>query len=308
MASIGNASEEIEFLLRELPRELEGFLGNGRQLEVLGPLKATADATRKFLIRDAEGNPSEVVICSAPDQSDLVTRGMERAKQAYRVLGEQLGKAILLPLAEGRVGTQKYALLPYCTPLYESGPKWWVQRALIRPQVFRWLLEATRMTVRPVRQEELDSHILAPLESFCGETDAPVVMRRVAENALNAAQTGRWVPQHVLMHDDFWEGNLLIDQRSAGGARFGQFVIIDWPGSRVEGYPLYDFLRMAYSIRLKGRAFSKALDAQCGALGCGRDEAPHHFIAAAAELRQRLENWPLESYRTTVQSCLDLLM
>ena len=91
------------------------------------------------------------------------------------------------------------------------------------------------------------------------------------------------------MHHDFWTGNVLIDQDSPGGARFGRFVVIDWGGARVRGYPLYDFLRLCSETRLQGRAFFRALARQCQALDCDRLGAEYHFLCAAAESASR---WP----------------
>ena len=105
------------------------------------------------------------------------------------------------------------------------------------------------------------------------------------------------------MHDDLWVGNVLINQRSAGGRTFGQFVIIDWAGSRVRGYPMYDFLRLSISFRLAGGSFFRALDQYCAALECTRTEASYAFASAAADLGQRLEHWPRESYLSTIDRC-----
>jgi len=79
-------------------------------------------------------------------------------------------------------------------------------------------------------------------------------------------------------------------------------------GSRVRGYPLYDFLRLSVSFGLAGHTFRCALDEYCAALGYSRVEGGYAFANAAAELGQRLEHWPRKSYLSTVERCYRKLM
>jgi hypothetical protein len=69
------------------------------------------------------------------------------------------------------------------------------------------------------------------------------------------------MPNYVLMHGDFWKGNILIAPKAdfpAAGTRWNErFVIIDWPGSITQGYAMFDLIRLAQSFRLSSNALKR---------------------------------------------------
>ncbi len=297
-------TREIERFKAELPDQLEPILAERRPVEVLGEVKTIIDATRKYLVRRQNGRPWAVVSCSAPGQPDLVTQSAERARLAKEALGAELGAPVISPLGHGTIGDQSFVVLPYYTPLWESGPRWWLQRAHLRPRLFDWLTAVTRQTLAFVPEDQIRSRVISPLEDLLTDNKQWSELRKASDEAIERARAGTWSPRQVLQHDDFWAGNVLIDQETRGGRWFGDFSIIDWPGARVDGYPMYDFLRMAVSIGLTGGPFFKRLDEICSALNCNRDEALYEFSAAGAELGRRLGNWPVEAYRDTLEQCV----
>lgn len=301
-------SVELERMASELSQAASSFIGTDRVLESFGEHKTLVDATNKFLIRDHAGEPELVVLYSGAGGPEIVTRGVQRARDVVAALGEDLGRAVLLPVFEGDVNGRTFAIFPYRTPLIGSGPGWWIQRSVVRPRLVRWLLDAGRRTAITVPDDQLRGCVYEPLEQMVEDDDHSPELRVLAHEALRAARTRTWQPRHVFMHDDLWVGNVLIDQRSAGGGTFGRFVIIDWAGSRVRGYPLYDFLRLSISFELAGRPFFRALDQHCVALGYTRTEGGYAFANAAAELGQRLEHWPRSSYLSTIDYCYRKLM
>jgi len=294
---------KLERMASELSRAAAPFIGAGRVLEGFGEQKVLVDATSKFLIRDQAGDPELVLLYSGAGGPEIVARGVQRARDMRAALGEELGRAVLLPVFEGNVKGRTFAIFPYRTPLIGSGPRWWIQRSVVRPRVVRWLLDSSRRTATAVPDEEVEACVYEPLEEMGADDSYSLELRALAHEALCAARARTWQPRHVFMHDDLWVGNFLIDQRSAGGRTFGRFVVIDWAGSRVRGYPMYDFLRLSVSFGLTGRMFARALDQYCAALGYSRTEGGYAFANAAAELGQRLEHWPRRSYLSTVERC-----
>lgn len=294
---------ELEQLASELSRALAPFAGTGRVLHSFGERKSLVDATTKFLVRDDAGNPELVVLCSAAGGPEIVGRGVRRAREVVAALGEGLGRSVLLPVGEGVVDGRTFAVFPYCTPLTTSGPRWWIHRSILRARIIRWLVDSSRRTAIPVPDDQLERRVFRPLEHMGADSEHSPDLRALAHKALSAAQAGKWQPKHVFMHDDLCVGNVLIDQRSAGGRTFGRFVIIDWAGSQVRGFPLYDFLRLSISFGLTGSLFFRALDTYCNALDYTRTQAPYGFVHAAAELGQRLEHWPKASYLSTISRC-----
>jgi len=308
----GRASEDtpelsspapLEQLAAELSSAVVPFAGPGRLLDNFGEHKVLLDATSKFLIRDDAGIPEFVVLCSSEGGPEIVARGVQRAREMVDALGDELGRAVLLPVGEGEVSTRTFAVFRYCTPLIGSGPMWRVQRSIVRPRIVRWLLASARSTAVAVSDHELEQCVHQPLEQLAADAGHSEDLRALADSALRAARVGAWQPRHVFMHDDLWHGNVLIDRRATEGHRFGRFVIIDWAGSRVRGYPLYDFLRLSTSFGLSGRSFFRALDRYCDGLGYSRTEGGYAFAHAAAELGQRLEQWPRPSYLATIDRC-----
>jgi hypothetical protein len=299
----GQTPAELETLASELSRAAAPFIGTGRVLENFGEHKVLADATSKFVIRDGAGRPELVTLCSATGGPGMVARGAQRARDMVEALGDDLGRAVLLPVWEGDVDGRTFAVFPYCEPLKGSGPLWWAQRSVIRPRLVQWLFDSSRKTATPVPRDELEGRVYQPLEAMIADDGYSPELRALADQALSAAHSDDWQPKHVFMHDDLWVGNVLIDQRSAGGRMFGRFVIIDWAGSRVRGYPVYDFLRLSISFRLAGGPFFRALDQYCAALGYTRAQASYAFAGAVADLGQRLEEWPRQSYLSTIDRC-----
>jgi hypothetical protein len=299
---------EFEQLASELSQAVAPFIGAGRVLESFGEHKVLVDATSKFVVRDGAGNPELVLLCSAAGGPEIVARGAERARATADALGDDLGRAVLLPVAEGDVNGRTFAIFPYCTPLTGSGPRWWIQRSIVRPRVVQWLLDSSRRTAIPVADDQLERCVHEPLNEMVADDGHSSALRALADEALRATHARTWQPRHVFMHDDLWVGNVLIDQRSAGGRTFGRFVVIDWAGSRVRGYPLYDFLRLSISFGLAGGPFFRALDQYCTTLGYTRTEGCYAFANAAAELGQRLEHWPRSTYLSTIHHCYRKLM
>ena len=299
---------ELEQLASELARVAAPLIGPARSFENFGERKILVDATSKFLVRDDAGNPELVVLCSAAGGPEIVARGVQRARDIAEALGDDLGRAVLLPVGEGDVDGRTFAIFRYCTPLIESGPRWWVQRSMVRPRLIRWLIDSSRKTAIAIPTDSLDRCVYEPLAAMLADDGHSPELRELAEEALRAARAGDWQPRHVFMHDDLWSGNVLLDRQLVEGRHPGRFVVIDWAGARVRGYPLYDFLRLSASFGLKRGPFYQALDQYCGAVEYNRTEASYAFANAAAELGQRLEHWPRPSYLSTIDRCYRKLM
>ena len=136
--------EEMRWELMEpLAAALDGVARLGR-IEALGPEKPVADDPAKLVVCDSRGRPAAVVLCASPVAPDLVARGMERARDAKRALGPELGSVILDPLGEGRLDGLSYTILPYREPLSNAWLTGRLQSRRLRPRVFSWLRHATR--------------------------------------------------------------------------------------------------------------------------------------------------------------------
>jgi hypothetical protein len=284
--------------------------------EILSPFGATdltplseselADGTSVLLVRDSRRRRRAVVLVSAPAAPNMVDRAMERARLAKAALGEPIGRHILDPLGEGAVKGLTFAVLPYCRPLSESRPLWWLQRARLRPVVLEWLWEATRRTVRDVAPEAIEPAFLAPLRRLASLPQVGGAVRERADAAIQDLGSGAWTPKTVLMHGDMWKGNILV--RGDSGRRWPEgFVVIDWAGSDVSGHGMYDLVRLSRSLTLSPSALRAEVLRHCDTLGCEPAHAPHHLLVALGHVLTHLEHFPVERYLRVVDACISTL-
>jgi hypothetical protein len=280
------------------------------EVPLLSRANTVADGTTVLLLRDSAGQSRAVVLCSTPVSPDMVQRAMNRAHQAKVILGASTGATILDPLAEGSVRGLSYAVLPYCNGLSESRLVWWIQRELLRPSIFDWLWRVTECTVCDVEPAAIDRSFAEPLRRIASLEQMNDGLRAAAERAAERLDTGAWTPKHVLMHGDLWKGNILIRKanRAVEQRRWrDRFVIIDWAGSEINGYAMYDLVRLAQSMGLNARSLRSEVDRHCRLLRCEPADATSYLLAALGHILINLEHFPMDRYARVAESCLTTL-
>lgn len=280
------------------------------EISLLSQANTVVDGTTVLLLRDPAGQSRAVVLCSSPVAPGMVQRAMTRAQQAKVVLGASAGAPILDPLAEGSVRGLSYAVLPYCNGLSDSRPIWWIQRALLRPTIFNWLQRATECTVRDVEPAAIDRSFAETLR--CMRSLVPISngLRAAASLAAERLDAGAWTPRHVLMHGDLWKGNILIQPANRAVERLkmsDRFVIIDWAGSEIYGYAMYDLVRLAQSMHLNARNLRREVDRHCRLLRCEPADATSYLLAALGHIAMNLEHFPIDRYAHMAESCYTTL-
>lgn len=303
----------VEDLSRWLYAPLADGLGGlyGKlEVSLLSRNTAVADGTTVLLIRDSTGQPRAVALCSSPVSPRLVERAMDRARQAKAQLGAPTGDRILDPLAEGSVQGISYAVLPYCNSLSKSrlvGP---IQHAFLRPLIFDWLWCVSERTVRDVEPAAIDRSFSGPVRTMASLATVSDGVRAAAKQAAERLDAGVWTPRHVLMHGDLWIGNVLIRRASCDVEqrrwRDG-FVVIDWAGSEIHGYALYDLVRFAISIRLNASSLRREVGRYCRLLRCEPTDARSYLVAALGHLANNLDRFPIDRYASMAESCLTTL-
>ncbi|HEV7913475.1 MAG TPA: hypothetical protein VGP22_06890, partial [Albitalea sp.] len=263
------------------------------------------DAAALMRVSDEFDRPRAVILCSSADAPDIVRRAMDRARRAKALLPPAQGRHILDPLAEGRWRGLSYAVLPHCAELATWRFAWRVQRELLAPLLFDWLWQVNAATLRDVPDNEQD-RFAQPLKVL-GSVEA--LSDRVRSDALHAAdrlQAGTWRPKTVLMHGDLWKGNLLL--RPPTGALDSlqwreRFIVIDWPGSQSRGHAIYDLVRLAQSMRLGDTRLRAEVQRHCDLLGCRREDAISHLLAALGHMAMHLEHFPMQMFTTMAEAC-----
>jgi hypothetical protein len=106
------------------------------------------------------------------------------------------------------------------------------------------------------------------------------------------------------MHNDLWKGNILLP--SGDDHRDKQtfpFFVIDWRGSRVDGFPLFDLVRVSMSLQLTAKELRRELMHSCQSLGCDFSDAPYYVAAALGEIASRNDQFPLHAFLGMAEHC-----
>jgi hypothetical protein len=262
------------------------------------------DSMAKIIVRDTGERPVACVLCSDPLSPRAAAHSMARAREARAALGPDLGRVILEPLEEGDIDGLSYAILPFRTPSLQSRLGSLVFRAFFAPSVFRWLERLTEATARELPPALVDRDFAQPLARLAAMGEPTV--RTAATGALERLRTGRWSPRHVLMHGDFWGGNLLFDLAPGGPpsppGSLG-FVVIDWETLSLSGYPMFDLIRLALSYTLPPAWLAEHVAAHCRILGCDREDARSYILAALGVFEGTRNHMPLPLFQQMAADC-----
>jgi hypothetical protein len=263
-----------------------------------------ADSTEIFMVRDANENPRAVVVLSPQAAPDMVGRATTRSRSIAGLVGPDLARRILLPTLSGELEGRSYAVMPYCERLSTVRPVWWLQRLKVRPVVMGWLEELARSSIRAVSDSKVAALYEQPLAQLASTQQCSADLRAAAERALKRLSNGTLRPLQVAMHGDVWTGNIMVRGRAPGVTRFEDRVtLIDWAGARVDGYPLYDLVRAAGSLRIKPSLLRTVLKRQCELLGCDLEHSPDYLVAALGGILSTLENFPMENFVRMAEEC-----
>ncbi|MBI4563352.1 MAG: phosphotransferase [Planctomycetes bacterium] len=266
------------------------------------------DDVAKVAVQDSNGVTRVVVLCSSPAFPHQVEKGLKAAEDARRALGEELGSVILEPLLTGFLEGRSFAAVPYCKP-FSDHPVWRpLQDWKLRPRVLGWLRAATTRTVmEPTGADAFTS----PLQYLSSLAWVSQNLRDRARAAYREIERDGWRPRHVLTHGDLTRGNVLRASTEKAGndhpKQTPKFVLIDWYGSRIRGYPFYDLIRLAMSMKLSHRGLRNEIIAHCEILGCNVHHARHYLSAALGYLGRNLNYFPFKSYLRLVENCDNML-
>jgi hypothetical protein len=276
-------------------------------VELLNSVASRADGPSAFRVMDASGKSRAVLLCSAPAYPDMVERAMLRAAQARLTLAPAEAAAILTPLLQGRMLDLSFSMLRYCQPLSTRRPLSWLQRAALRPRLLDWLYKVTTHTVAAADASQREAKFVAPLERLASMAQLGAPTRAAARRATQRLVDGSWQPRHVLMHGDLWKGNVLIDHPLPEIGRThwrDRFVIVDWPGSELQGHAMYDLVRLSMSLRLGQAPLSAEVARHCAAVGADAEDAVSYLLSALGYIALHLEQFPLEKFAAMAQACL----
>ena len=257
------------------------------------------DSTEKFVTLDHNQRVNGFLLLSARIAPKMVHRSVERAAVIKGRLPKHLGAAVLTPVDTGTVNRRTYALYPIRRPPAEGrfARRW--QQLRFGGRILDWLDDAVAASAIPVTDQAKLRDYAALLRNFEADSRFPEDMRRAASRAVSAINSADWVPRVTVMHNDFWWGNVVFaDPQRSGGLGF-QFI--DWAGAEDQGYPVFDLVRMAKSLRLRNNALRRHLSNHAQALDCDIRCCEYYLLGALANLGCKLEYFPEERYISMCQ-------
>ncbi len=296
-----------------LSDRIEASLGDkfGKlSISFLSQTNDVADGTTVLRVCDGAGKSRAVVLCAAPVAPDMVKRAMYKARQAKMSLGPCLGAPILEPLMEGGEHGLSFAVLPYCNSLSKFRPLWWMQRARLRTAVLEWLWRVTECTVCNVELPHVEGDFAAPLRKVASLKALSGRVRTAAEWAAGRLVSGEWRPKYVLMHADLWKGNILVRPGGGTGEKrlwVDQLAIIDWAGSEIHGYAIFDLIRISQSLQLNKTGLRTEVGRHCHLLQCEVADAMSYLLAALGHIAIHIEYFSVDTYARMADACFATL-
>ncbi len=297
------AEEHRRALLVEAARGLDASPDSLR-IETFLASSGVVDETLKLRVSDEAGRAQAIVLWSNAAAPEMATRGAQAARDAAQAMSEDAAKAVVLPIAEGRVDGRAFTVTRMMVPLRTGRISGRVDRWRVAPRVFAWLGEVVASTAR-----EADSaSTLRPALAYLADEEAlPEGVRAAGRRAADRLEAGSWVPRFAVMHGDLWAGNVMIDPRRDEASWADRFVVIDWASGTVHGPPVYDLIRLARSMGTSRRRLRVELERHCQVLGCELEDARSYLAAGLGHIGLHRGEFPLDRYAELAAQCLALL-
>lgn len=277
-----------------------------KEHHTLVPFQASripADNPFKYLLVAAGCPPAAILFLSREIDPGYMARTAALIAAIKEKLGETLGSPVLAPCGEGQCEGLSYALFPYCRTLSANPLLWGIQKRLLRPALTEWLLGITQKSVSEPRAGEITARFIAPLNYIAADKHLPEAMRTEAKRALQSIEEQAWHPKFILMHNDFWKGNVLLKGNHAIPLGKNPFVIIDWTGASLKGYAAYDLIRLGLSFALSKKAAAGALARQAAMLSCSLRDMRFYLLAALGAIGQNPGKFPYGNFLELARSC-----
>lgn len=258
------------------------------------------DSASIFVVGDKK--PVAILAISPKKFPDLVSVEQEKASRMKRFLGPELGSPIVVPLAQGALGNgRSYALLPRKTPLSDSRIVWPFQRWSLKVHLSRWLQAINVTTTTQETSFDLYRKSLEHLRGMAGLSDS---IKSVSQKALCRLNSGDFVPRATPMHNDLWKGNVLLPSSEDNQDKLSfPFFVIDWRGSRIDGFPFFDLVRLSMSLKFTASELRQELMHSRQSLGCEFSDAPYYVTAALGEIASRNDQFPVQAFLGMAEHC-----
>lgn len=255
------------------------------------------DQTRKFLVTSSAGKRFVLIVSNAKFPL-TVNKAISRLQDARSLLGPRTRNVVEMPIHYGFSEGVSYALWPYRSPLSNNRFYLYAQKRLLIPKLTTWLSSVAQETLRnDLTPEELRTNFIEPLEVLSSHTNLGATLSRLSQATLARIRGGQFKPVHVLQHGDLWRGNVLIKGPMGLLSPSGNgFIVIDWGGATVSGYPFIDLLRFTMSFNLSPAGTARHMDSMRRVIRCEPEDVASHVACSFGKLYEEIDNFPEQNF------------
>jgi len=262
-------------------------------LEVLRENSLVADGTALFLVE------KKFILHLSPTSFPDVAAAEVLAMQAAKArLGPKLGSVILDVTLSGELDGRSFMALPRCRPMSNNKLVRAWQRTAVRPVALRWLRGVVELAEPP--STPAADKFLAALDHLAWMDAIPCQIRSAAKVSMAKISAKEATPRFVPMHGDFWAGNIL-------SSRHEPMIVIDWRGSLMEGFAIYDLIRFAVSLNLRPAVLRTELAYHASSLGASEQDTMIFLLAALGHFSANLGEFPVVSFRQMAIEAFSML-
>ena len=291
-------------------------LGDNLRLDTLRPLKKTsakeqvADATAAYFIDGRRSDDDCVLIVSPPNFPLQVQQAVTRARAANARLGNGLGSRVCLPLLADQLHGRTYAVFPRLAGFSDSRFLRRAQTVRAAPSIIAWLAQTLDVTgLEHSSVSDVEACFLEPLSLLVSDEQIAPGVRESARASREMISAGRVRAVTCLQHGDFWTGNILFERSAVRALSpfMQEFRVIDWAGSKADGYPGIDAVRFLLSAFGPGRYSARTLRGYCERASLSPTDLAVSCLCALGQLGSQLNQFPKERFVVLVARVHDFL-
>jgi hypothetical protein len=220
-------------------------------------------------------------------------------KSVKKLLPSHLSSFSFDIVAEGRLNDgRSFVVMPRGIPLSKSRLIFAFQKRRITPVVFEWLRGLALEAAAP--SGETCAEFRASLESLATINSLPATILSAARDGLARLSNGSFVPRHCPMHGDLWKGNIMYGPEKS-------LKVIDWRGSRIDGYGIFDLVKFARTFNIKPQDVRSEIRAHTHSLGIDVIDARSTLVAGCGYIFRNLGDFPHESFVALTSSLCNYL-